>query len=103
MILVITTFPKGKAKEIVKQLLEKRLIACANILQTNSIYWWSDKIEESEEELVIMKTRDELYDKLEYELKKLHPYEIPEIVALEVKEGNAEYLRWVDRETKIRH
>ena len=102
MILVFTTVPKGKGKEIAKQLLEKRLIACANIVESNSLYWWDNKIEESEEELLILKTRDELYDKLEYELKQIHPYEVPEIIAVEVKDGNAEYLRWIDKETKIR-
>ncbi len=102
MIVVITTVPKGKGKEIAKALLEKRLAACINIADVKSLYWWEGKIEEAEEELLIIKTRSELYEKLEEELKKIHPYEVPEIVALRVKDVYVEYLRWVEKETRLR-
>ncbi len=102
MIVVLTTVPKGKGKEIAKALLEKRLAACVNITDVKSLYWWEGKIEEAEEELLIIKTRAELYEKLEEELKKIHPYGVPEIVALRVKDVYVEYLRWVEKETRLR-
>ncbi len=100
MLLVITTLPKDKAKEVIRTLLEERLIACANFFEVQSMYWWDEKIEETNEVLVLMKTRDEYYDRLEDRLKQLHPYEVPEIIAIRVENALAEYERWVDKVTR---
>ena len=102
MIIVLVTVPKDNAEELAKKILENRLAACINISEVKSLFWENNRIVNAEEALLIIKTRDELYDKLEDFVKKNHPYKIPEILAISVSDGNAEYLRWVDKETKQR-
>ncbi|MFN3822302.1 MAG: divalent-cation tolerance protein CutA, partial [bacterium] len=83
------------------QLIEKRLAACVNIIKdVHSIYWWEGKIVKDKEELLVIKSRYELYPELENEIRALHPYTIPEILILPVTGGNKEYLQWVMEETK---
>ena len=97
-IIVLMTVPtKEEADKIVHQLLNQRLIACANTLgPVKSQYWWKNKIEETNEFLVIMKTQEKLFDKLAETIRKLHGYEVPEILALPIKRGWAPYLEWLD-------
>lgn len=102
MIVVLVTVPNGKGKEIAKKILEKRLAACINIKEVESMYWWNEKIEEAKEELLIIKTRKEIFDMLKDFIKSIHPYEVPEIVALDVKDVNIEYLNWLESETSIK-
>ena len=74
----------------------EKLAACANVLPgVTSIYGWQGKLEESEETLVLFKTRREVYSALETRLRALHPYEVPEIVAVDVAAGLPAYLQWV--------
>jgi periplasmic divalent cation tolerance protein len=97
---VLTTVDdRQKAQEIAKALVERRLVACAQVIgPIHSYYWWQGKLEEAEEWLLQLKTRAELYDELERVLKELHPYTVPEILAFPVVEGNPEYLEWLRRE-----
>ncbi len=85
MINVITTVDSRETLErIGRLLLEKRLVACLQILgPVRSIYRWKGQIEEAEEWIGIMKTRRELYGDVEAEIKALHPYEVPQIEAIE--------------------
>jgi periplasmic divalent cation tolerance protein len=95
-----TTEKRDDAEKISRELTQKRLVSCAQITgPIKSVYWWKDKLEETEEWLLIMKTPDELYPDLETEIKRLHPYEVPEIIAVPVIKGSADYLNWVKRET----
>ncbi|MFN7105865.1 MAG: divalent-cation tolerance protein CutA, partial [Pyrobaculum sp.] len=80
-------------------LLEKRLAACINMAPVSSMYWWEGKIEEAQETLLIVKTTVDKLDELTRETKAVHPYQVPEIVALPVVGGYREYLGWVERET----
>jgi len=64
-----------------------------------STYWWKGKVEEAEEWLLMMKTRRGLFSSLEKEIKALHPYEVPEIIALPIVAGSAPYLEWIQAET----
>jgi periplasmic divalent cation tolerance protein len=64
-----------------------------------STYWWKGTLEQAEEWIGIMKTRSDLYDEAERELKALHPYEVPEIMAVEAMSVSAAYEKWVVGET----
>jgi periplasmic divalent cation tolerance protein len=98
---VVTTVDARETLErIGRVLLEKRLVACIQIAgPIKSRYWWKGDIEEAEEWMGIMKTRSELYDEVEKEIVKLHPYEVPEIMAVEATSVLFAYERWVVEET----
>ncbi|MEN2998716.1 MAG: divalent-cation tolerance protein CutA [Brevinematia bacterium] len=100
MIVVICTIPSGKGKELAEKVIEARLVACVNIIQNvQSIYHWQGKIERDSEDLLVMKTKKELFEKLRDFIKSNHPYTVPEIVALNVENVNREYLEWLNKET----
>jgi periplasmic divalent cation tolerance protein len=99
--IVLVTFPdKRSAEKVRSALLEKRLVACANLTHVDSKYWWKGKVERASEYLMLAKTKEELYDKVEEEVKNLHPYEVPEILFIKVDRGLDEYLKWVKEETR---
>jgi periplasmic divalent cation tolerance protein len=94
-----TVEKKDDASRIAEALVEKRLAACAQIVgPILSVYWWKGRIEQAEEWLCILKTRRDLYDRLEGEIRGLHPYDVPEIVAVPLAAGSRDYLRWIDEE-----
>ena len=92
---------KEDADRIAKILVETRVAACVQVIgPIRSTYWWKGKVEEASEWLCVMKTREELYSDLEASLKAVHPYEVPEIVAVPLTKGSEGYLRWIEEETK---
>jgi periplasmic divalent cation tolerance protein len=97
VLLVLSTFPDpATARRIARQLIEEKHAACANILPPmESIYWWQGKVEEAAETLVLFKTSANRYLELQAALRQLHPYEVPEILALPIDRGLPEYLQWV--------
>lgn len=96
IMIVVTTSSKQEAKKIIQYLLNKRIIACGNIIgPISSSYWWKGNIEESEEFLLFMKSKMSLFKKIENEILKIHSYEIPEIVVLPIVEGSKGYLDWI--------
>ena len=101
MINVITTVDSRETLErIGRLLLEKRLVACLQIIgPVRSIYWWKGRLEEAEEWIGIMKTRRELYLDVEKEIRALHPYEVPQIEAIEAVSVLPAYERWLIDET----
>jgi periplasmic divalent cation tolerance protein len=98
---VFTTVEKREdADRIALTVVQKRAAACSQVLgPIRSTYWWKGKVEETGEWLCVMKTRRDLFPALEEEIKRLHPYEVPEIVALPIVAGSAPYLQWIDEET----
>ncbi len=93
---------KDDAKKIARDLVEKRLVACAQVVgPIMSTYRWKEKIEEEEEWLCILKSKYESYEKLEERIKSIHPYEEPEILALSVVKGSRGYLEWMDRQMTV--
>lgn len=96
----ITVGSESEAKEIARTLLNRGLIACANMFPITSYYYWENAFQEDTEFAVIMKTQGKLLDKLISELKQLHSYEIPCIVSWDIVKGNKDYLNWIERETK---
>ena len=101
MILIFATLNKKEtAEKIGKELLRKRVIACYNLLLVDSAYWWKGRIAQGKEVLMIFKTREENFSKIENYLKKHSGYKNPEVVALEASKVSTPYLDWVHSETK---
>ncbi len=93
----ITNPSKEKAKDIAKHLLEKKLIACANIFPIESLYWWEGKITEDSEAVLIAKTLEENFEAVRGEIEKIHPYTIPCGIKINV-ESNEKYFSWLKGE-----
>lgn len=97
VIQVITTTEQKKDSEKIAEVLGKKgLAGCVQIIgPVSSIYWWKGKAEKAEEWLCLIKSEKSLFAKLEKTIKKIHPYETPEIVALPVVAGSRDYLEWL--------
>ena len=101
--MIISTFQTTEeASKTVKQMLDERLIACANIIPgVKSLFWWKDKIIEEQEVIVFIKTRKELEKKVMQKLESIHPYDVPAIYAIDsTKEISSSYLQWILDETQ---
>jgi len=96
-ILVYTTFEeKEDALKIGRILLEKHLIACAQIdSPVDSLYWWDGAIEQAKEFRLLMKSSQSLWEELEQEIQKHHPYDVPEILAVPVSAIGKDYEKWM--------
>lgn len=96
---ITTTAGRKDAQRIAGAVVERRLAACAQIIgPIKSTYWWKGKIETAEEWLCVMKTQRCLYGRLEDTIRRLHPYEVPEIIALPILSGSKTYLAWLNQE-----
>ncbi len=97
--LVLCTCPEGgAAKSLAESLVGERLAACVNILPgLLSVYSWQGVMESSPEALLLIKTGRQAYPKLEARLRELHPYEVPEIIALDIERGLPDYLNWISQ------
>jgi len=97
-ITILMTAPSEKeARRIISALITKRLVACANLLNgVDSTFIWKGKIDKAKEFLVIFKTRRNLFKRVEAQIRRLHSYEVPEIIAVPIVAGNKEYLKWID-------
>jgi periplasmic divalent cation tolerance protein len=94
---VTTTFPdRATAEQVGARLVEERLAACAQVLgPIDSTYWWQGKVEQSPEWYCHLKTTFERFSALEQRLRALHPYETPEVIAVPILQGSADYLSWI--------
>jgi periplasmic divalent cation tolerance protein len=101
-ILVLTNLPdRESAERIARGLVEARLAACVNILAPAlSVYHWAGQVETADETPVLIKTLRRHYDKVESAIRERHPYELPEIIAVEISIGLPEYLDWIAAETE---
>lgn len=98
ILVLMTASSKDEAKKIVRSLLEEKLIACANMIDSvTSVFWWQEKIEEEKEVLVVMKSHQDLFSKVSARVKELHSYDTPEILALPIVEGSMQYLEWMKK------
>ncbi|CAF2909516.1 unnamed protein product [Rotaria sp. Silwood2] len=89
------------ARKLARSLVESHLAACVNIIpNVQSIYEWKSKIHEDNEIILMIKTRHEYVPQLIEFVKKNHPYEIPELIELPIKNGNLDYLKWIDEIVK---
>jgi len=91
-----TTDKREEAERIAKAIVERRLAGCVQILgPIRSTYWWKGKLETAEEWLLFIKSSEDLYERLEGAIKELHPYEVPEIIAMPIVAGSEDYLGWL--------
>ena len=101
IVIFITTSSKEEGERIGRSLVEKKLAACANILSpVSSIFSWEGKVCHEEESLMILKSRRGCFAQLAEEVKKHHSYSVPEIIALPLVEGSADYLKWIRENTQ---
>jgi periplasmic divalent cation tolerance protein len=98
---VLVTCPEDSAERIAREILQLRLAACVNIInRVRSRYWWKGRLDSTDESLLLIKTRSELFEKLERTVKRIHPYETPEIIGLGIERGSRPYLDWILKETR---
>ncbi len=100
-LLVFTNLPNREAAErLAGELIAQRLAACINILAPcRSVYRWKEAVQHDEEHPVLIKTTTERYPALEAAIRAGHPYELPEIIAVNIERGLPAYLGWVAEET----
>ncbi|MDY6862081.1 MAG: divalent-cation tolerance protein CutA [Thermodesulfobacteriota bacterium] len=97
----VTTEKREDAEKIAGMLVRNRMAGCTQIVgPIVSQYWWKGNIEKAQEWLCFIKTKKNLYDKIENMVKEIHPYETPEIIALPIVDGSKEYFKWLDDEVK---
>ena len=100
-IMITTTFDnKDEANKISELLLKERLVSCCQISNITSSYHWKGKIEHTEEYLLQMKSKKELYNQIEKIILENHSYETPQLVAYDIIDGYKDYLNWIGEETK---
>ncbi|MGE0491210.1 MAG: divalent-cation tolerance protein CutA [Vulcanimicrobiota bacterium] len=98
----LITFPElEKAREFARALVERRLVACVNIVpRIESFYWWKGEIQQDGEVLLVLKTVVDRLEEFVATAQELHPYEVPEVLCLEVERGNQSYLDWLTDSTR---
>lgn len=91
----------AQAESLGAVLVERRLVACVNILGgMKSMYWWEGKVEQAEEVVLIAKTKTVLVDEVTEAVKAMHSYDVPCVVAMPLEGGNPDFLKWIGEETK---
>ena len=99
IVVLVTVGSAEEGERLARALVEERLAACVNRLApVRSTYRWQGKIEQSEEELLVIKSRRDLFERLQERVRELHSYATPEIVALPILAASESYLRWLGEE-----
>ncbi len=97
LVVFVTSPNRATSDRLAKLLVGRKLAACVNILPSvKSLYWWKGKIEKAKEELLVIKSQKSHWVKLSKAIRENHPYEVCEILALPVAQGNPAYLKWID-------
>ena len=98
-IVVLVSIPQDRATDFARALLSERVCACINIINdVQSLFWWQSRINEAKEALLVIKTRDVLFGKLQTLIKANHPYEVPEIISFRIDQINPQYQEWLNKE-----
>jgi periplasmic divalent cation tolerance protein len=101
IVVFVTTGSEKEGEKIAQALLKEKLAACVNIVPgLKSMFRWKGKISTQEEVLLMIKTKDRLFEKLKKRIIELHSYEVPEIIALGILAGYEKYLDWLKKETE---
>jgi len=101
IVIFITTGTDGEARRVAEALLEQRKAACVNIVPTvTSLFWWENRIDSDQESLLIVKSKASLLDEIVSLVKGIHSYDVPEVIALPIIGGNADYLQWIGKVTQ---
>ena len=97
VVILVTVSTLKEAKKITSELLNQQVAACVNILpRVDSFFWWQGTIDSAKELLLIIKTDSLLVNEVVESVKKLHSYDVPEIIALPIIKGSRDYLEWID-------
>ena len=97
----ITVSTRAEADKIAEVLLNERRVACTNIIPgVSSLFWWQEKLDSAQENLLIAKTKVSQLDEVVRLVKENHSYDVPEIIAVPIIGGNQDYLEWIDNEVK---
>jgi len=99
-VVFVTVPDEETAEKISRDIVQNGLAACVNIIKDiRSIYMWEGKLEDGKELLLMIKTSSSAFKKLKDRIKTLHPYSVPEVIAIDVIDGNKDYINWVLEET----
>jgi periplasmic divalent cation tolerance protein len=102
IVILSTCGSAEEAEKIAGRLVEAQVAACVNIVPgIRSVYGWKGAVERATEWLLLIKTRQELFGRVAAEVRKLHSYQVPELIALPVTAGSENYLAWLDGEVKL--
>lgn len=100
LVVLVTAPSADQAASLARALVGERLAACGNVVPAiRSIYWWEGKVQDEPEALLVLKTTRARFDALRERVLALHPYQVPEVIALPVEAGSAAYLAWLAGET----
>jgi len=100
LVVLVTVGSAEEAASLARTLVEERLVACGNLVERiRSIYRWKGRIEDEGETLLVLKTRAERFEALRQRIVELHSYDVPEVITLEITDGNKPYLDWIDSNT----
>jgi len=93
--------PPDAARDLARALVERRVAACANVLDPiQSFFWWEGRVQDEPEALLILKTRSDRFEALRAAVEELHPYDVPEVIAVPVDAALKTYAAWVHREVE---
>ena len=96
-LVVLITVPVDRGEELADFIVENKLGACVNLVpEVRSTYWWKGKVERDNEALLVVKTSAGKFRELKKKVKEVHPYTVPEIIALPIVAGNEDYLKWIE-------
>ena len=99
-VVFMTAASREEAEKIAAALVEKKLVACVNIIaDIKSLFWWEGKVCNEQEVFMMAKTQARLFPQVVEEVKELHSYTVPEIILLPIADGSADYLQWIKEET----
>ena len=100
IMIITTTETEEEAEKIAEIVVSEKLAACVQIIPSiKSVYRWQGKVEKSKEQLLFIKTKTGLFEKVEKAIKENHSYEVPEIVAVPINNGSKEYFEWIENVT----
>jgi periplasmic divalent cation tolerance protein len=99
-VIILSTFPDEESSILLaKELINKKLCACINLTKVRSLYNWNNKLEDQEEYLVLFKSTTSTVEELKSNIKRAHPYEVPEIVEIRMNKVSKSYLSWLAEST----
>ena len=97
IVILITCANKRQAERIAGKLVKQKLVACVNIIdKIKSIFWWEKKIDSATEVLLVAKSKKSLVHRIVMQVKSLHSYQVPEVIALPIVAGNRDYINWIN-------
>jgi periplasmic divalent cation tolerance protein len=103
-VIIMSTFPDQESILNVAQdlIVKKKLCACINLIKVRSLYVWNNKLEDQQEFMALFKTTKLSADKLKLEIKKFHPYEVPEIIEIKMNDVYKTYMSWISESTTLK-